>query len=112
MGACGCCSGVVQRQLGEGAHSLGRLIAAPASPSRNIPDTSACAAGGRIRPMTPSAIALNRFGLGARPDEPPPADPQRWLLAQLDAYDSLPAAWKPLRRTTALVDVWHSMQRS
>jgi uncharacterized protein (DUF1800 family) len=62
--------------------------------------------------MTPSAVALNRFGLGARPDEPPPADPQRWLLAQLDAYDPLPAAWKPLPRTTALLDVWNTLQRS
>ena len=62
--------------------------------------------------MTPSALALNRFGLGARPDEPPPADPQRWLLAQLEAYDPLPAAWKPLARTPALVEVWNTMQRS
>jgi uncharacterized protein (DUF1800 family) len=62
--------------------------------------------------MRPAAIALNRFGLGARADEPPPADPQRWLLAQLDAYDPLPAAWKPLPRTTAQVEVWNTMQRS
>jgi uncharacterized protein (DUF1800 family) len=62
--------------------------------------------------MTPAAIALNRFGLGARADEPPPADPQRWLLAQMDAYDPLPAAWKPLPRTSALVEVWNTMQRS
>lgn len=62
--------------------------------------------------MTPAALALNRFGLGARPDDAPPADPQRWLLAQLDAYEPLPAAWKPLSRTTTLVAVWNTMQRS
>ena len=62
--------------------------------------------------MTPAAIAQNRFGLGARPDESPPADPRRWLLAQLDDYDPLPAAWMPLPRTTALVDAWNTMQRS
>lgn len=62
--------------------------------------------------MTPSALALNRFGLGARPDDTPPSDPQRWLLAQLDAYDPLPAAWKALPRTPALVEVWSSMQRA
>jgi uncharacterized protein (DUF1800 family) len=62
--------------------------------------------------VNPVAIALNRFGLGARPDESLPADPQAWLLAQLDAYDALPAAWKPLPRTAALVDVWNTMQRS
>ncbi|MEO5670953.1 MAG: DUF1800 domain-containing protein, partial [Ramlibacter sp.] len=62
--------------------------------------------------MSASAIALNRFGLGARPDDAPPADPQRWLLAQLDAYEPLPAAWTPLPRTSALADGWNSMQRS
>ena len=46
--------------------------------------------------MSASAIALNRFGLGARPDEPAPADPQRWLLSQFDKYEALPAPWKPL----------------
>lgn len=62
--------------------------------------------------MTPSAIALNRFGLGARPEDTSPADPQRWLLAQLDSYEPLAAAWKPLPRTNALVAVWNNMQRS
>ena len=62
--------------------------------------------------MTPPALALNRFGLGARPDDVPPADPQRWLLAQFDAYEPLPAAWKPLARTPALVSTWNTMQRS
>jgi uncharacterized protein (DUF1800 family) len=62
--------------------------------------------------MSALAIALNRFGLGARPDEPPPADPQRWLLSQLDSYEVQPAPWKALPRTTALLDVWLAMQRS
>lgn len=62
--------------------------------------------------MTPSAIALNRFGLGARPDDTPPVDPQRWLLAQFDAYDPLPSAWKAPARTPALLDAWNAMQRS
>ncbi|MEB2542744.1 DUF1800 domain-containing protein [Burkholderia cenocepacia] len=42
---------------------------------------------------TPAAIALNRFGLGARADEAPPADPKAALLAQFDHYDARPAAW-------------------
>jgi uncharacterized protein (DUF1800 family) len=62
--------------------------------------------------MTYSAVTLNRFGLGARSDDTPPPDPQRWLLAQLDSYEPLPAAWKALPRTPALVDVWNNMQRS
>jgi uncharacterized protein (DUF1800 family) len=62
--------------------------------------------------MNATAIALNRFGLGARPDEPAPADPQRWLLSQLDQYDALPAPWQPVSRTPALVDVWLAQQRA
>ena len=47
-----------------------------------------------------AAIALNRFGLGARPEDTPPADPKRWLLSQFDQYQPLPAAWagQPVRR--------------
>lgn len=63
-------------------------------------------------PMTNPALALNRFGLGARPDDVPLADPQRWLLNQFDAYDPLPAAWQPVPRTPALVADWNTMQRS
>ena len=62
--------------------------------------------------MNASAIALNRFGLGARPDEPAPADPQRWLLSQLDNYEALPGPWKPLSRTPALMDTWLAQQRA
>ncbi|WP_144151586.1 DUF1800 family protein [Paraburkholderia sp. BCC1885] len=40
-----------------------------------------------------AAIALNRFGLGARPGDTPPPDPKAWLLAQFDQYQPLPAAW-------------------
>ncbi|MEI6486321.1 MAG: DUF1800 domain-containing protein [Sphingomonadales bacterium] len=40
--------------------------------------------------MSLAAIALNRFGLGARPGDAPPADPQRWLLGQFAQYDPAP----------------------
>jgi uncharacterized protein (DUF1800 family) len=47
-------------------------------------------------PRSPAAIAVNRFGLGARPGEPLPADPRGWLAEQADptrgAYQPLPAA--------------------
>ncbi|PMS35360.1 uncharacterized protein (DUF1800 family) [Trinickia symbiotica] len=43
--------------------------------------------------LTAAGIALNRFGLGARPDDAAPADPRAWLLEQLDAYEPWPAAW-------------------
>jgi len=62
--------------------------------------------------MSASAIALNRFGLGATPDQPVPADPRRWLLSQFDRYEPLPAPWQPLPRTPALLDVWLAQQRA
>ncbi|WP_345814563.1 DUF1800 domain-containing protein [Paraburkholderia sp. PREW-6R] len=43
--------------------------------------------------LNAAAIALNRFGLGARADEAPPADPKAWLLAQFDQYQPRPSAW-------------------
>ena len=39
-----------------------------------------------------ASIALNRFALGGRPGEAPPASPKRWLLDQLDAYQPRPPA--------------------
>jgi len=39
------------------------------------------------------AIALNRFGLGARPDDRPPPDPRRWLWDQFDRFETRPPAW-------------------
>ncbi|MEC5406115.1 DUF1800 domain-containing protein [Paraburkholderia sp. MPAMCS5] len=43
--------------------------------------------------LTAAAIALNRFGLGARADDTPPADPKAWLLAQFEPYQPKPPAW-------------------
>ena len=43
-------------------------------------------------PVPLASIALNRFGLGARAGETPPADPKRWLLDQFAAYQPRPAA--------------------
>ncbi|NML34312.1 DUF1800 domain-containing protein [Paraburkholderia antibiotica] len=43
--------------------------------------------------LSAAAIALNRFGLGARADDTPPADPKAWLLAQFEQYQARPAAW-------------------
>jgi uncharacterized protein (DUF1800 family) len=42
--------------------------------------------------MLATTIALNRFGLGARPDDQPLADPKRWLLQQLDRFQPRPQA--------------------
>jgi uncharacterized protein (DUF1800 family) len=44
--------------------------------------------------VTPAAIALNRFGLGARAGEAAPSDPRRWLTDQLAGatYQAMPPA--------------------
>ncbi|MGC1470520.1 MAG: DUF1800 family protein, partial [Sphingorhabdus sp.] len=38
-----------------------------------------------------TAIAMNRFGLGARPDAAPLANPRRWLIDQMSKFDPRPA---------------------
>ena len=42
--------------------------------------------------MAVTAIALNRFGLGARSADPLPGDPKAWLLGQFDRFEPKPAA--------------------
>ncbi|MDN3645779.1 DUF1800 domain-containing protein [Pontixanthobacter aestiaquae] len=42
--------------------------------------------------MTPISIAWNRFGLGGRPQDQQPDNPERWLLDQFERYDPRPAA--------------------
>lgn len=54
--------------------------------------------------MTDIAIALNRFGLGARPDETPPDDPKRWLKAQLERFEPRPQALADLPSRTEIAD--------
>jgi uncharacterized protein (DUF1800 family) len=60
--------------------------------------------------MNPAAIALNRFGLGARIDDAPPADPKAWLLAQFDAYQPAPSAWTAQPGTLALAQQFGEQQ--
>jgi uncharacterized protein (DUF1800 family) len=62
--------------------------------------------------MTTESIALNRFGLGARPDDQPPGDARRWLLSQLDDYDPLPAPWRALPRSPQVAAEWVAQQRA
>jgi len=53
--------------------------------------------------MKTTAIAVNRFGLGARPDEPLPADPKAWLLAQFGRYVPQPPMWSQQPASATLV---------
>ncbi|RVT89712.1 DUF1800 domain-containing protein [Sphingomonas crocodyli] len=54
--------------------------------------------------MSESAIALNRFGIGARPDDPAPTNPKRWLIDQFDRYEPRPAVWAALPPIAQLAD--------
>ena len=62
-------------------------------------------------PDTQAAIALNRHGLGARPDEPQPPDPKAWLLAQFERYEPLPPAWDGLPGSAPLAVAYTDYQR-
>lgn len=62
--------------------------------------------------MSALAIALNRFGLGARADDAVSEQPQRWLLTQLSRYEPLPPAWQQAARTPALLEAWLGQQRA
>ena len=54
--------------------------------------------------MDKAAIAANRFGLGARAGQHPPADPQHWLLDQIRAFDPRPAALQAVPGRGQLVE--------
>ena len=62
--------------------------------------------------MSIESIALNRLGLGARLNEQPVKDPQRWIMSQLEAYEAMPEPWKQVQRTPALVENWLDQQRA
>ncbi|HVW93883.1 MAG TPA: DUF1800 domain-containing protein [Devosia sp.] len=47
-------------------------------------------------PLSPAAIALNRFGLGARPDDAAPADPKGWLTGQFAHFEVEPEGFAKL----------------
>ncbi|RZM31173.1 MAG: DUF1800 domain-containing protein [Sphingomonas sp.] len=61
---------------------------------------------------SPAAIALNRFGLGARPDEAVPADPQRWIIDQFDRFDVRPARYVALADAGAIVSRYREQQQA
>ena len=54
--------------------------------------------------MLATAIALNRFGLGARPSQSAPADAKAWLRAQLGRFDPRPEAFAAVPPRGKVVD--------
>lgn len=63
-------------------------------------------------PLSPAAIALNRFGLGARPDDVAPDAPKRWLTSQFDHFDIRPAAFAALADPNALLEQYQAEHRA
>ncbi len=62
-------------------------------------------------PVPPAAVALNRFGLGARPDDVPPKDPKAWLRDQLEAYRARPPTIAVLPNSEAIAIPYFQSRR-
>ena len=61
---------------------------------------------------TAAAIALNRFGLGVRADEPLPGDAKGWLLAQFASYEAQPAEWSAQPSSASLLVAYGDLVRA
>jgi uncharacterized protein (DUF1800 family) len=62
--------------------------------------------------LSPAAIALNRFGLGAKPSDTAPTDPKRWLTGQFDRFDTRPADFAALPDAGAMVKAYREQQQA
>ncbi|SAL72503.1 DNA-directed DNA polymerase B [Caballeronia choica] len=65
---------------------------------------------------SPAAIAMNRFGLGARPGDVPPSDPRQWLLTQVEParspYQPLPQPLAGQPSSATLAALFADRQRA
>jgi uncharacterized protein (DUF1800 family) len=61
--------------------------------------------------MSPAAIAVNRFGLGARADEAVPNEPKKWLLDQFIQYQAKPASLANQASTASLIAEYGQQQQ-
>ncbi len=61
--------------------------------------------------FSPAAIALNRFGLGARPQDIAPGDPKHFLKAQFERYTITPDAFAALPDAGRLLQDYLAEQR-
>src|SRR5437868_12691270 len=53
--------------------------------------------------MNSIVTALNRFGLGARPADPSPSDPKRWLMVQFERFEPRPQVLAAVPSRSAVV---------
>ncbi len=53
--------------------------------------------------MSATAIAVNRFGLGASLNETMSNEPKQWLAAQFAQYQAVPTAWANQHKTSAII---------
>ena len=60
--------------------------------------------------MNAAAIALNRFGLGARPEDAVPAEPRGWLLSQFQRYAAVSPGWAAQQNAPALLALYRERQ--
>jgi uncharacterized protein (DUF1800 family) len=61
--------------------------------------------------LTDAAVALNRFGLGARPTDTPPTDPKAWLADQLGRFEPRPAVLSAQPRSASAAADYIARQR-
>ena len=61
--------------------------------------------------MSPAAIAVNRFGLGARVDEGVPNEPKKWLLDQFSQYQAKSARLANQANTASLIAEYTQQQQ-
>jgi uncharacterized protein (DUF1800 family) len=61
--------------------------------------------------MSASAIAMNRFGLGARADDTVPNDPKKWLLDQFSQYQAKPTSLTSQPNTASLIAEYTRQQQ-
>ncbi len=61
---------------------------------------------------SPAAIALNRFGLGARARDLPPADPSRWLVDQFERFEVRPTGFAALDDAGKAVQLYQAEQQA
>lgn len=61
--------------------------------------------------MSPAAIAVNRFGLGARADEAVPNEPKKWLLDQFSQHQAKPPSLANQANTASLIEEYAQQQQ-